>query len=248
MVRLAAAGHPYGLALSGVPIGTGPAGLLEAEAALVRTWAHRVVTGARRAGSTIRRWAAEELDVVNALACLVPGAAPPPDDGSTVLVEGGTWLTRAEATAILRMPPARRPAAVRDRCTLGDLDREYTLEEIAIITRAAPARMLGLSRKGHLGPGADADITIYAPHDDKQRMFELPRYVIHAGQIVVDNGQILEHTDGRLLHVAPHFDAECVPDIQNWFEENYSIQFRNYPVDPSYLHTNEVIPSNGPRE
>ena len=38
---------------------------------------------------------------------------------------------------------------------------EYTLSEIAIITSAGPARALGLSQKGHLGVGADADVTIY---------------------------------------------------------------------------------------
>ncbi|MCA9110806.1 MAG: formylmethanofuran dehydrogenase subunit A, partial [Planctomycetaceae bacterium] len=88
------------------------------------------------------------------------------------------------------------------------------------------------------------DVTIYQPQDDKQRMFELPRYVIHAGEIVVDDSQILPHSDGKLLHVAPTYDVECVPDIQQWFEANYTIQFRNYPVDPSYLHENEIITSN----
>ena len=33
------------------------------------------------------------------------------------------------------------------------LAREYTLNEIAIITRAGPARLLGLHQKGHLGAG-----------------------------------------------------------------------------------------------
>ncbi len=33
---------------------------------------------------------------------------------------------------------------------LPDLEREYSLNEIAIITRAGPARALGLSNKGHL--------------------------------------------------------------------------------------------------
>ncbi len=33
------------------------------------------------------------------------------------------------------------------------LAREYTLNEIAIITRAGPARLLGLTHKGHLGAG-----------------------------------------------------------------------------------------------
>jgi formylmethanofuran dehydrogenase subunit A len=35
-----------------------------------------------------------------------------------------------------------------------DLEREYTLNEICIITRAGPARLLGLSHKGHLGSGS----------------------------------------------------------------------------------------------
>ena len=43
-----------------------------------------------------------------------------------------------------------------------DLEREYTLGEIAIITRAGPARLLGLADKGHLGVGADADVTVYS--------------------------------------------------------------------------------------
>ena len=105
--------------------------------------------------------------------------------------------------------------------------------------------MLGLARKGHLGAGADADITIYQPEDDIQRMFELPRYVIHAGEVVVDGGEIRQHSEGKLLHVAPAYDEACVPDIQAWFEQNYSIQFRNYPVDLSYLHEHEVVGATG---
>ena len=31
---------------------------------------------------------------------------------------------------------------------------------VAVITRASPARLLGLKNKGHLGVGADADITL----------------------------------------------------------------------------------------
>jgi formylmethanofuran dehydrogenase subunit A len=58
---------------------------------------------------------------------------------------------------------------VLERCTLKDLDREYSLYEIAIITRAGPARMLGLKHKGHLGVGADADITIYTPQRTARR-------------------------------------------------------------------------------
>lgn len=171
---------------------------------------------------------------------------------STDHPNGGSFLAYPEIIALL-MDRGRRqevlqrvPAALRERCTLPDLTREYTLNEITIITRAAPARMLGLENKGHLGPGADADITIYQPEDDIQRMFELPRYVLRRGEVVVDGGEIRSSTDGRLLHVAPGYDEGCVPDIQDWFEKNYSIQFRNYPVDPSYLHEHEVITAPAP--
>lgn len=130
---------------------------------------------------------------------------------------------------------------VRERSQLGDLTREYTLNEIAIITRAGPARILGLKNKGHLGPGADADITIYTPHENKEIMFELPRTVIKSGHVLVDQGEIREVLTGKTLHVSPEYDLAMEGDIQDWFEKYYSIRWRNYPVDLSYLHESEVI-------
>ena len=41
--------------------------------------------------------------------------------------------------------------------TLPMLEREYSLYEIAVLTRAGPARSLGLKDLGHVGPGAKAD-------------------------------------------------------------------------------------------
>ncbi len=61
------------------------------------------------------------------------------------------------------------------------LAREYTLNEIAVITRAGPARILGLRDKGQLGVGAEADVTVYVPDADRARMFATPRYVIKGG-------------------------------------------------------------------
>ncbi len=70
----------------------------------------------------------------------------------------------------------------RKHSLLGRLDRQLTLNEIAILTRAAPARALGLEHKGHLGPGADADIVIYSnDHASIQSMFTSPRTVIKNG-------------------------------------------------------------------
>ena len=44
---------------------------------------------------------------------------------------------------------------------LPTIDREMTLYEIAIMTRAAQAKALGLVNKGQLGVGADADVAIF---------------------------------------------------------------------------------------
>jgi len=45
---------------------------------------------------------------------------------------------------------------------LPGLDRELDFSEIAIMTRAGTAKVLGLlDTKGHLGVGADADVSIY---------------------------------------------------------------------------------------
>ncbi|MHB0959972.1 MAG: formylmethanofuran dehydrogenase subunit A [Pirellulaceae bacterium] len=131
--------------------------------------------------------------------------------------------------------------AVLERSTLKDLDREYTLSEICIITRSGPAKILGLKNKGHLGPGADADITIYTPHENKQLMFELPRYVVKSGRILVEDCELRETLIGKTLHVAPAFDRAIEEDIADWFEKFYSVRFRNYPVSDAYMHDSEIV-------
>jgi formylmethanofuran dehydrogenase subunit A len=135
--------------------------------------------------------------------------------------------------------------AVLERSTLGDLTREYSLYEICIITRSGPARILGLANKGHLGPGADADITIYTPNDDKRVMFELPRFVIKSGGIIVEKGEVREPANGKLLYVAPEWDTSLETDLSAWFERYYSVRFRNYPIPLDYLHDPEEVACTG---
>lgn len=126
---------------------------------------------------------------------------------------------------------------------LKDLDREYTLNEIAIITRAGPARALGLANKGHLGPGADADITIYDEMEDKEMMFNAPRYVIKSGMPIISDHEFTGDHTGRLLHIAPEYDPKIEEAVQPFFEDYYSIEFANYAVSDTYLHDHEVIPT-----
>jgi len=121
--------------------------------------------------------------------------------------------------------------------------REYSLYEIAIITRAGPARLLGLTTKGHLGIGADADITIYEEDADKEKMFSTPRYVIKDGALVIEDHEFRSEAEGRVLHVSPDYDPGIEQVIQPFFEDFYTVQFANYPVDVEYLHHHQVVPT-----
>jgi formylmethanofuran dehydrogenase subunit A len=108
--------------------------------------------------------------------------------------------------------------------------REYTLGEIAIITRAGPARLLGLAHKGHLGPGADADVTVYARDPDLAKMFSTPRYVVKGGALVVEEGHLRRAPAGGRLRVAPGFDEAVLSDLRRHFERYSTVSFDNYPV------------------
>ena len=110
------------------------------------------------------------------------------------------------------------------------LAREYTLNEVAIITRAGPARLLGLHAKGHLGAGADADVTIYSRDQDLAKMFSTPRYVIKDGMLIVEEGQLRRAPAGRRLRVAPGYDDAVLPDLRRHFERYSTVAFDNYPV------------------
>ena len=166
---------------------------------------------------------------------------------STDHPNGGSFLAYPQIIRLLMDRTYRQDVlktvnqTVRATSVLADLEREYTLYEIAIITRAGPARILGLHNKGHLGVGADADITIYIPHENKETMFEMPRFVIKSGRIVVEEGDIRENLFGKTLHVAPQYDHDVETDIADWFEQFYSIRFRNYPVADDYLHDAQRI-------
>ena len=72
-------------------------------------------------------------------------------------------------------------------------------------------------------------------------MFELPRYVIKAGQVIVENGEIRAPLDGKLLHVEAAYDRDREAEIAAWFDDHYSIGFRNYPVGDSYLNDHQAV-------
>jgi formylmethanofuran dehydrogenase subunit A len=157
---------------------------------------------------------------------------------STDHPNGGTFLSYPELIRLLmdRAYRDERLKAVNPAFLVGSalqdgLAREYSLGEIAIITRAAPARLLGLTDRGHLAPGAAADVTIYAPDLDRAKMFSSPRSVLKGGVLVVEEGALRRAPAGRRLAVRPDYDTAVTADIKRFFDAYASVAFENYPVE-----------------
>ena len=113
---------------------------------------------------------------------------------------------------------------------LAGLDREYSLYEIAIMTRAAPARLLGLTDRGHLGAGAAADITVYRDLPDREAMFAAPEYVFKDGELVARQGKIVKVTRGATHMVEPQFDRAIEKSLRDYFERYHTIGFDNFAI------------------
>jgi formylmethanofuran dehydrogenase subunit A len=156
---------------------------------------------------------------------------------STDHPNGGSFLSYPALIQLLMDRAVRddqlkrvNPKLIAGSALADGIAREYTLNEIAIITRAGPARLLGLPHKGHLGAGADADITIYSRDPDLAKMFSTPRYVIKDGVLIVEEGQLRRAPAGRRLRVAPGYDDAVLEDVRRHFDAYSSVSFDNYPV------------------
>jgi formylmethanofuran dehydrogenase subunit A len=132
------------------------------------------------------------------------------------------------------------PAKALKRLVLPELNREYTLNEIAIITSAGPAKALGLPLKGHLGVGADADVAIYNENPDGALMFRYPRYVIKGGDIVVEEGDLRKMSEGREFIARPSFEPAIEDYLRPLFQQYYTMSFDNYPVEMERIERPEV--------
>lgn len=113
---------------------------------------------------------------------------------------------------------------------LDSLSREYSLQDIAIITRAGPARILGLKNKGHLGIGADADITVYNPDKNYELMFAVPRWVIKSGELIVDDFEVRQLGAGKTISTRRKYDFDQDSAIEKWFDKSYSLNAKHYGI------------------
>lgn len=113
---------------------------------------------------------------------------------------------------------------------LASMDREYSLYDIAIMTRAGAAKLVGLADRGHLGVGAAADITVYTDHPDREKMFSKPDYVFKDGQMVVRNGELVKVTWGTTHVVKPEYDASIEKPLQAYFDQYHTMKLGNFKI------------------
>lgn len=156
---------------------------------------------------------------------------------STDHPNGGCFWRYPEIIELLMCADHRKeclkqlPDKIMSRIKLPEIDREYTLYDVATAMSAGPARALGLKNKGNLQVGCDADIVIYEEDDSVVQMFSHPRYVIKAGEVVIEDGDIRETPQGREYIVKPNHDPSTDDFIQPLFEDCYTMSFENYPVE-----------------
>jgi len=114
---------------------------------------------------------------------------------------------------------------VAANAALNSITRELSLYEIAIMTRAAPARLLGLKDRGHLGESAAADIAVYRENADREAMFTTPAYVFKDGVPVARDGRITAVPVGGTHFVAPEYDRGIEAVLRKHYAAQGAVNF-----------------------
>jgi formylmethanofuran dehydrogenase subunit A len=142
---------------------------------------------------------------------------------------GAHFTTYPEIFALLMSSDLRAqwiselPQAAMAVTTLPSITREYTLPEIATMTRSAPAKLLGLADRGRLDPGAVADVAVYQDEKDRAKMFRAAAYVFKDGELVVRDGSITSCRFGRALTVRPERDHAIERRMRTYYEKRYGL-------------------------
>lgn len=111
---------------------------------------------------------------------------------------------------------------------LSGIEREYSLYEIAILTRSGPARLLGLTDRGKLSAGSLADITIYNDDPDREKAFATPAYVFKNGELVAKDGKVVKVVWGATQVVKPGFDHAVETRLRDYFDRYHTTKMDNF--------------------
>jgi len=133
------------------------------------------------------------------------------------------------------------PQGAVKQSILPGLKRELGFEEIAIMTRAAPARLLGYSDRGHLAPGGLADIAVYTDRANRTEMFSAATYVFRRGEMVVRDGVACAYVNGRTHHIRPGYDKSVAKRVQDHIGHRYGMPVERYRVPETLMGRRDVF-------
>ena len=134
---------------------------------------------------------------------------------------------------------------------LRDIDRELTLNELCIVSRAGTAKCLGMTDRGHLGKGAIGDVSIYKLDPNNleghsiEKAFSNAAYTIKNGQIVVKDGEITASPINKTIvskgKIKESIYEAVLDDVKAHWRDHYSINFNNYAIGDHYTPKIKVI-------
>jgi formylmethanofuran dehydrogenase subunit A len=154
---------------------------------------------------------------------------------------GAPFTTYPEIFALIMSRDARAEAIARlpqealAMTTLPSIAREYTFSEIATMTRAAPAKLLGLKDRGHLGEGGLADIAVYSPGKDLAKMFRFAHLVFKDGDLVVRDGRVSHYRWGKALMVNPGYDKAIDRRLAGYYDRHFGASRDLFAVNEHLL-------------
>ncbi len=153
------------------------------------------------------------------------------------------WLMSAKAREDMLDNVLKYGDKVRERCYIGELDREITMYELAQMTRAGPAKTLGLAHMfGSIKPGLEGDVSVYPYNpetaDDPEQIeqaFGNAAYLIKGGEMIIKDGEFVSNGNKRSFWVDVKMDEnpQLKHDIAEKFKRYYTVTENNYEV---YAH------------
>ena len=121
---------------------------------------------------------------------------------------------------------------------LKHLKRTYSFYELAIMTRAAPARILGLKDRGSLKVGSIADIAVYNPNKPIDKMFESAELVFKNGIEIVRGGKTIQHLKTSTKFLELNYDKKIHIKIKEWLDNFYSLNLNEFEVEERFFREN----------
>lgn len=162
-----------------------------------------------------------------------------------------SWLMSEKARKET-MSSMKNENAVVSSSNISTLDRELNLYEIAMMTRAGPAKALGLSQwYGTIREGAYGNVAVYDLNADSlpsdpaliEAAFSNTTYTIKEGRIVVQEGKIVNEPPKHVVwtRVTRPENPQVMRDIKEKFSSGYTVNLGNYVLSEEDVQNPRAI-------